>query len=247
MLRLPERFERGSSMSEKKCLTMKELPITERPYEKCERNGVESLSDAELLAIIIKSGTKGEKAMDVAYTLLNMDMRHPGLEGLLRLEPGDLKGVRGIGRVKSIQLMAVCELAKRLTRTEFKAGFVFNSPKAIADYYMAYMRQLTQEEVHVMMLDTKNRMISEKLLTKGTVNTSLIDPREIFIHALKENAVGIVLIHNHPSGDDTPSREDLAATERVRAAGEYIGIRLVDHIVIGNRHFTSLREKGHLH
>lgn len=234
-------------MSGKKHLTMKELPVTEQPYEKCEKNGVESLSDAELLAIIIKSGTKGEKAMDVAYALLNMNVRYPGLEGLLRLQRNDFRGIKGIGRVKSIQLMAVCELAKRLTRTEFKPGFVFRNPKAIADYYMAYMRQLSQEEVHVMMLDTKNRMISEKLLTKGTVNTSLIDSREIFIHALKENAVGIVLIHNHPSGDDTPSREDLAATERVRAAGEIIGIRLVDHIIIGNKHFTSLREKGHLY
>lgn len=234
-------------MSGKKHLTMKELPVTERPYEKCEKNGVESLSDAELLAIIIKSGTRGEKAMDVACALLNMHAQYPGLEGLLRLQGGDFKRIKGIGRVKSIQLMAVCELAKRLTRTEFKAGFVFGSPRAIADYYMAYMRQLDQEELHVMMLDTKNRMISEKLLTKGTINTSLIDSREIFIHALKENAVGIVLIHNHPSGDDTPSREDLAATERVRAAGEIIGIRLVDHIIIGNKHFTSLREKGHLY
>ncbi len=233
-------------MSGEKHLTMKELPVTEQPYEKCEKNGAESLSDAELLAIIIKSGTKGEKAMDVAYALLNMNARYPGLEGLLRLQPGDLRGIKGIGRVKAIQLMAVCELAKRLTRTEFTTGFVFGSPGTIADYYMAYMRQLPQEELHVMMLDIKNRMISEKLLTKGTISASMIDAREIFIHALKENAVGIVLVHNHPSGDDTPSREDLAATKQVQAAGELIGIRLVDHIIIGNRHFTSLREKGHL-
>lgn len=231
---------------ERKHLTMKDLPETERPYEKCEKRGAESLSDAELLAIIIKSGTKGEKAMDVACELLNMNPAHPGLEGLLYLGKSDFRQLRGIGRVKSIQLMAVCELARRLTRTEFKKGFVFRTPQAIADYYMAYMSCLKQEEVHVMMLDTKQRMISECLLTKGTVNASLIVPREIFIHALQENAVGIVLVHNHPSGDDTPSREDLAATERVRAAGEIVGIRLVDHIIIGRGHYTSLCSNWHL-
>lgn len=231
--------------NEKKYLTMKELPETERPYEKCERRGAESLSDAELLAIIIKSGTRGEKAMDVACELLNMNPAHPGLEGLLHLGDSDFRKLRGIGRVKSIQLMAVCELARRMTRIDFKAGYEFRTPQAIADYYMASMSRLKQEEVHVMMLDTKQRMISECLLTKGTVNASLIVPREIFIHALRENAVGIVLIHNHPSGDDTPSREDLAATERVRAAGEIVGIRLVDHIIIGGGHFTSLCSNWH--
>lgn len=230
---------------ERKRMTMKDLPVTEQPYEKCEKNGAESLSDAELLAIIIKSGARGEKAMDVAYALLAMDEAHPGLEGLLHLNGGDFRKLKGIGRVKSIQLMAVCELARRLTRTEFKEGYVFSTPKSIADYYMAYMSHLKQEELHVMMLDTKHRMISESLLTRGTVNASLIVPREIFIHALRENAVGIVLIHNHPSGDDTPSREDLAATERVRAAGEIVGIRLVDHIIIGNGRYTSLCGNWH--
>lgn len=225
---------------EQKGLTMKELPVSEQPYEKCERRGAESLSDAELLAIIIKSGTHGMKAMDLAYALLAMDEVHPGLEGLLHLDGKDFRKLKGIGQVKSIQLMAVCELAKRLTRTEFKEGYVFSTPKSIADYYMAYMSHLKQEELHVMMLDTRQRMLSECLLTRGTVNASLIVPREIFIHALRENAVGIVLIHNHPSGDDTPSREDLAATERVRAAGELVGIRLVDHIIIGNGCYTSL-------
>lgn len=231
---------------ERRYLTMKELPESERPYEKCEKRGAEGLSDAELLAIIIKTGTKGEKAMDVACELLKLDPSHPGLEGLLHLESSDFRKLRGIGRVKSIQLMAVCELARRLTRIEFKEGYVFTTPRAIADYYMAYMSRLKHEEVHVMMLDTKQRMISECLLTKGTVNASLIAPREIFIQALRENAVGIVLIHNHPSGDDTPSREDLAATERVRAAGEIVGIRLIDHIIIGGGHFTSLCSNWHL-
>ena len=147
---------------------------------------------------------------------------------------------RGIGRVKAVQLAAVCELSRRMTRIQFSESYAFTTPQSIADYYMAYMCRLGHEEVHVMMLDTKQHMISECLLTKGTVNASLIAPREIFIQALKAGAVSIVLVHNHPSGDDTPSREDLAATEKVRSAGELIGIRLIDHIIIGSGHFTSL-------
>ena len=163
----------------------------------------------------------------------------------MRLDMTDFQKVRGIGRVKSVQLAAVCELARRMTRIRFSENFVFGTPQSIADYYMAYMCHLKHEEVHVMMLDSKQHMISECLLTKGTVNASLITPREIFVQALKAEAVGVVLVHNHPSGDDTPSREDLTATEKVRAAGELVGIRLIDHIIIGSGHFTSLCGSWH--
>ena len=215
----------------KKHLTMKELPVTERPYEKCEKNGAGTLSDAELLAIILKTGTRGDKVMDLAVQLLNLNPSCPGLEGIMGLELADFQKIRGIGRVKAVQLAAVCELSRRMTRIQFSESYAFTTPQSIADYYMAYMCRLGHEEVHV---------ISECLLTKGTVNASLIAPREIFIQALKAGAVSIVLVHNHPSGDDTPSREDLAATEKVRSAGELIGIRLIDHIIIGSGHFTSL-------
>ena len=223
-----------------KHLTMKELPVTERPYEKCEKNGAQSLSDAELLAIILKTGTKGDKVMDLAVQLLKADAARPGLEGIMRLDLADFQKIRGIGRVKSIQMAAVCELARRMTRIQFSEEYTFETPQSIADYYMAYMCHLKHEEVHLMMMDAKQHLLRECLLTKGTVNSSLIASREIFIQALKAEAVGIVLVHNHPSGDDTPSREDLAATEKVRCAGELIGIRLVDHIIIGNGQFTSL-------
>ena len=161
------------------------------------------------------------------------------------LELADFQKIRGIGRVKAVQLAAVCELSRRMSRIQFSESYAFTTPQSIADYYMAYMCRLGHEEVHVMMLDARQHMISECLLTKGTVNASLIAPREIFIHALKANAVGIILVHNHPSGDDTPSREDLAATEKVRCAGDLIGIRLLDHIIIGSGHFTSLCGSWH--
>ena len=233
-------------MKEKqKHLTMKELPVTERPYEKCEKNGAGMLSDAELLAIVIKTGTRGDKVMDLAVQLLNLNPSCQGLEGIMSLDIQDFQKIRGIGRVKAVQLAAVCELSRRMTRIRFRRDYVFETPQSIADYYMAYMCHLKHEEVHVMMLDARQHMISECLLTKGTVNASLIAPREIFIHALKANAVGIILVHNHPCGDDTPSREDLAATEKVRCAGDLIGIRLLDHIIIGSGHFTSLCGSWH--
>ena len=231
----------------KKHLTMKELPVTERPYEKCEKNGAGTLSDAELLAIILKTGTRGDKVMDLAVQLLNLNPSCPGLEGIMGLELADFQKIRGIGRVKAVQLAAVCELSRRMTRIQFSESYAFTTPQSIADYYMAYMCRLGHEEVHVMMLDTKQHMISECLLTKGTVNASLIVAVMIAggtgfgrIWRQLTGAVSIVLVHNHPSGDDTPSREDLAATEKVRSAGELIGIRLIDHIIIGSGHFTSL-------
>ena len=227
-----------------KHLTMKELPITERPYEKCEKNGAGALSDAELLAIVLKSGAQGDKVMDVAAQLLNLNASCPGLEGVMRLDMTDFQKVRGIGRVKSVQLAAVCELARRMTRIRFSENFVFGTPQSIADYYMAYMCHLKHEEVHVMMLDSKQHMISECLLTKGTVNASLITPREIFVQALKAEAVGVVLVHNHPSGDPTPSQEDMEITARIYQAGELLGIHLLDHIVIGDQRYCSFRETG---
>ncbi len=231
---------------ENRHMTMKDLPASERPYEKCENNGPGSLSDAELLSIIIKSGFRGNKAMDVACMLLNAFPEEPGLAGLLKLELNDLRAVDGIGRVKSIQIAAAVELSKRLARVQFTKGRQFTDPDSVAAYYMPYMRDLAQEELHMMMLDTKQRMITECLLTKGTVNCALIEARDIFIRALRENAVGIILVHNHPSGDTTPSREDFAATKRVRSAGELIGISLLDHLIIGNGCYKSIYSEMHL-
>lgn len=223
---------------------MKQLPVSERPYEKCEKYGPSVLSDAELLAIILKSGKKGKKVLDTAYELLRMDEGHPGLEGLLLADFHRLCRIDGIGPVKAISILAVCELSRRLSRIQFHENYIYSSPQSVADYYMPQMRTAGQEELHAMMLDSKNRLICERMLTLGTVDSAPIDPRGIFLEALRCGAVGIILVHNHPSGDPSPSKEDLAATIRVSEAGRLLGIPLIDHIIIGNMNFTSLRENG---
>ncbi len=227
-------------MNNDRHLTMKDLPKSERPYEKCELYGVSALSDAELLAIMIRSGLKDMKAVDIAVSLLSADKRYPGLEGLMRLERHDFMKVPGIGKVKAIQLEALGELARRFTRISFKEGHIFRSAQDVADYYMAFMQYLEREELHLLMLDNRNRMIADKQLSIGTVNCAYVDTREIFIQALKHHAVNIILVHNHPGGDASASEEDIAVTNRVRQAGELIGIQLLDHIIIGHQNYTNL-------
>ena len=231
-------------MTENTQLTMKQLPVTERPYEKCEKYGASALSDAELLAIILKTGQKGKKAIDMACELLQIDPAHPGLEGLLRADMHLLRSVCGIGRVKAISLSAVFELAGRLSRLPFHDGFIYDSSEKVAEYYMQQMRLSGQEQLHVMMLDSKNRLLRERMLSLGTVKAALVDPRDIFLEALRCEAVGIILVHNHPSGDPSPSGDDLSVTARVRDAGRLLGIDLIDHVIIGNMNYTSLRDQG---
>ena len=227
-------------------ITMKDLPISEQPYEKCEQYGSRSLSDAELLAIIIRSGAKGKRALESAYSLLQLDPDHPGLEGLMRSDTDQIRRIRGIGRVKAIQLEAVFELSRRISACGLTPGLRFTGPRSAADYFMSRLRGLQQEEVHMISLDTKNQLIRERTVTRGTVDRSLISPREVYIHALRDGAVSIVLVHNHPSGDCTPSSQDLESTLQIAQAGQLLGIRLLDHIVVGEHCFTSLYEQGYL-
>lgn len=241
-LRLPRKEQ--IIMTDNKRMTMKDLPVSERPYEKCERLGPAALSDAELLAIILKTGQKGKKVLDTAYELLQIDEAHPGLEGLLRADLNKLQTISGIGRVKAINLAAVLELSVRLSRLPFHEGFIFDSPEKVADYYIHQMRFSQQEELHVMMLDSKNSLIRERMLSLGSVKAALVDPRSIYLEALRCEAVGIIIVHNHPSGDSSPSSEDISSTIRIAEAGKLLDIPLIDHIIIGNQTYTSMREQG---
>lgn len=229
-----------------KHLTLKELPISERPYEKCEKYGVSSLSDAELLAVIIKSGTQGERSIDLANRVLNFSKENPGLIGLNSISMEQLISIRGIGRVKAIQLLCVTELTKRMAKERYSKQIELSSPASIAKYYMQDMRHLEVEQVVLLLLNTKCQKIKDIVLSKGTVNASLVEPREIYINALKYKAVQIVLLHNHPSGDVTPSKSDISLTRRVKETGELVGIPLVDHIILGDNTYLSFREQGML-
>ena len=222
---------------------MREMPKDERPYEKCARLGADSLSDVELLAVLLRTGTQGENAVDLARRVLY----HAGENGILGIHQFNverLKKIKGIGQVKAIQISCISELAKRLSKASYEETVCFTEPKTIAQYYMEDLRHANQEQMKLLLLNTKSRLIGETDISKGTVNSAVISPRELFVEALQKNAVSIVLLHNHPSGDPTPSKEDVLITRRIQEAGRLIGVELLDHIVIGDNCYVSLREKG---
>lgn len=221
---------------------MKEISESERPYEKCERSGAGSLSDVELLAALLRTGSQGENALELARRILYA----AGGDGLLsihHLSVEQLRQIKGVGKVKSIQIACISELSKRLAKAKANETLQFTSAMSIAKYYMEDLRHEGQEIMKLLMLNTKARLIGETNIFKGTVNASLVSPRELFIEALQKNAVSIILLHNHPSGDPAPSREDIYLTQRIYGAGKLIGIELLDHIIIGNNRYISFAEK----
>lgn len=226
--------------------TTKELPKSEQPYEKCEKYGTSALSDADLLAVIIRTGTKEEHSIDLAKRILKNSNTHQGIISIYHYTMEELMKINGIGKVKAIQLLCIAELSKRLSKANMTDSLVFNQPHTVASYVMEELRHLNREQVLLMMFDTKGRLLKECTISIGTINTSMLSPREIFLEALKVEAVNIILIHNHPSGDPTPSREDIAITKKIKEAGVFIGIPLIDHIIIGDNRYISFKESGYL-
>ncbi len=222
---------------------MKKIPDMERPYEKCQKFGASALSDAELLAVVLRTGSHGENVIGLAQRILYRS-GEDGILGLHRFSMEQLVKIRGIGKVKAIQLICILELARRLSKASVSESLSFTSPASIAEYYMEDLRHESQEVMKLIMINSKGRLISETEISKGTVNASLITPREIFIEALLRQAVAVVAMHNHPSGDPPPSSEDILLTKRIKEAGSIIGVELLDHIIIGNNCYVSLREKG---
>ena len=226
-------------------VTMKELPVSEQPYEKAESEGAEHLSDKELLTVLIRTGTKKERADQIALRILDF-CGTDGLQALWNLEIEELKALPGIGRVKAIQILCVCELARRLARGKRLFGKQISSSEDVAVYYSAQLKYTQRECLILLVLDSKNRVLSEDVLSVGTIDSSIADPREIYLKALKKNGVAIILLHNHPSGDPTPSREDILTTERIAKAGNLLGIHLKDHIILGQEAYISLNAEGYL-
>lgn len=213
------------------------------PYEKCLSQGAGSLSDKELLAVLLRTGTKGWNVLELAEHILSTECGDSGILNIHQFTLEKLKAIRGIGTVKAVQILCLSELAKRLAKATAKEGLILSLPSTIADYYMEEMRHLKQEHMKLLMLNTKSKLLGETDISKGTVNASLVSPRELFIEALNKQAVAIILIHNHPSGDTTPSRNDILLTKRVQEAGRLIGIELLDHIIIGNNCYMSFAEE----
>ena len=221
--------------------TIKELPADQRPYEKCSRYGCYSLSDAELLAVILRTGTGGSTSVDLACEILQKSGGED-LSGLYKISIPELCQIKGIGKVKALQIKCIAELSRRMAKAGARKKHPFGSALEIAEYYMEDFRHSDQEHVFVMSFDSKGHLLGDKIITKGTVNQSLITPREVYLEAMHNHAAYIILLHNHPSGDATPSQEDVAITTRMAQAGSILGIPLMDHIILGNQCYYSFCE-----
>lgn len=219
----------------------KNLPAELQPYERCLKEGPCVLNNAELLAVILRTGSAGENSVSLAARLLAAG----GLAQVVSMTVPQLTCVKGIGPVKAIQLQCIGELGKRLAAAHMDC-ILLKSPDCIARRYMDRLRYERQEHVYLLLLDNKGALIRELLLTKGTVNSSLLSSREVFVEALRYQAVNIILLHNHPSGDPTPSSEDIAITRKIGKAGELTDIPLLDHIIIGDTDYISLKERGYI-
>lgn len=225
-------------------MKMKETSTALRPYEKCLKNGPESLSDEELLAVIIRCGTKEEDSVSLSKRILSYDNPDNGILNIMDISMEELVKIKGIGNVKAIQIKCIGELSKRIARSRRAVKNSFTTAVDVADYFMETMRHLKREKLMALMLDSACNYVKEYEVSVGTVNTSIASPREIFIEALRVNAVNIILVHNHPSGNPSPSSEDVRITSTLMKAGELIGIHIIDHIIIGDNRFISFREQG---
>lgn len=225
-------------------MTIKELPETERPYEKLELYGEKALSNAELLAIIIKSGTKNETSVQVAQKILNLDeTRQEGLNFLRNVTIEELIQIKGIGKVKAIQLKAIGELVIRMSKPSNYKKVVIRSPEDIANIVMEEMRFQKREIAKIVILNQKNEILKIEDISFGGTSFVNVSIKDIMVEPIKMKAPKIILMHNHPTGDATPSKADIEFTSSLYDIGQILGIELVDHIVIGNATYTSIFSK----
>lgn len=231
-----------NNLSIERNYTIKDLPISERPREKLYSYGPESLSNAELIAIIIRTGHKEDTAIDVAQRILNLDNK--GLPFLSNATLEQLTSIKGIGECKASQILAAIEIGKRINRWKADDKVKVTSPMVIANLMMDEMRYLDKEHFNIAILDTKNQVLSIENISIGTLNASIVHPRDVFGMAIKKNANSIILLHNHPSGDPQPSNEDINITHRLVEVGNLVGIKVLDHIIIGDNRYISFKEKN---
>jgi len=220
--------------------TIKEMPVEERPREKLLHFGPGQLSNAELLALILRTGRKNETALTLCQRLLR---EVDGMRGLFEASIEELMEIEGIGLAKAAQLKALAEISQRFTLTS-GAEELIKSPASAAELLMPRLRFLQQEKFCAVLLNTKNMVVSIEEITTGGLNSSLVHPREVFKRAIRRSSAAIILAHNHPSGDPSPSREDIQVTRRLIEVGDLVGIKVLDHIIIGDGRFISLKQEG---
>lgn len=216
----------------------------ELPYDKFMKFGPSSLSDAELLAIMLRTGTRDKTPIELGRAVLQLSGCKWGLLGLHHFTMKELMKIPGIGEVKAVQLLCIAEIAKRISNMQAEVNLSFQNPDSVAAYYMERMRHQETEQLILILLDAKNRMIHDEVISVGILNATLISTREIFIRALKEEAAYIMILHNHPSGDPTPSRQDQQITNKIKEVSILVDIPLIDHIIIGDNRYISFKQIG---
>lgn len=224
-------------------LLIKDFPQDERPRERFVLNGPQSLSNHELIAILLRTGTKDESVLQLANRLIT---HFEGLRLLKDASLDEITAIKGIGSAKAIQLLAAVEIGRRISTLTYDDRYTIRSPEDGANYVMHDMRFLSQEHFVCLYLNTKNQVLHKQTIFIGSLNASIVHPREVFKEAFRRSAASIICIHNHPSGDPTPSREDIEVTKRLAESGKIIGIEVLDHLIIGENKFVSLKEKGYL-
>lgn len=224
-------------------IMIKDVPKQDRPRERLLELGPQHLSNQELMAILLGSGTRQESVMTLAQRIM---MYFEGLNLLRDAAIEELIAIKGIGAAKGVLILAAIELGKRMHKLKPQERYVIRSPEDGADYIMEEMRSLSQEHFVCIFLNTKNQILHRQTIFIGSLNASIVHPREVFREAVRRSAASIICAHNHPSGDPSPSQEDIHVTKRLSECGKMIGIELLDHLVIGDRKFVSLKEKGYL-
>ncbi|HVQ76866.1 MAG TPA: DNA repair protein RadC [Candidatus Binatia bacterium] len=222
---------------------IREWPLEERPRERLYHKGAEALADAELLAIQLGTGERGRSAVDVARDLL---VQYGSLSDLAARGVAEIAAVAGVGRAKAVRLAAAFELTRRLRSRTARAPVVLASPAQVYARYGPLMEDLRKEVFRVALLDAQNGLLKDVTISEGTLSASLVHPREVFKPAIVESAASIILLHNHPSGDPTPSREDLRLTRQLVECAALLDLRIHDHVVIGHSRFASLAERGEI-
>lgn len=230
-------------MNHSKPLMIKELPQEERPREKMLTKGAEALSNAELLAILLRTGTKNDSVLRVAERLLKK-YEELGIGALASLSPQELSKINGIGPVKAVTIVAAFELGKRLNGLSSCEKPVIRAPSDAANLLMARLRYEAREHFMILLLSTKNHVLAIPTISIGSLNASIVHPRELFREAINHSAAAVILVHNHPSGDPTPSQEDIMITRKMIDAGKILEIHVLDHVIIGDNKYVSLKEKG---
>ncbi|MBR6444314.1 MAG: DNA repair protein RadC [Firmicutes bacterium] len=223
-------------------MAIEKMPSQERPRERLLSEGVSTLSNVELIAILLHTGTKERTALELAGDVLSADRR--GILFLGECTPEELQQIKGVGKAKACQLMAAVELGKRAAKTKKEIRPKITSASEIAGIFMEDMRYYRKEHFNVLMVNAKGEVIQNENIAVGDLCSAVVHPREVFSPAVRRSAAAVILVHNHPSGDPEPSKEDIVTTSRLSEAGKILGINVLDHIIIGDGIFVSLRREG---